>query len=292
MSGVHHRTAGTLLRCLLLTLGFAGVEAIAGWWSGSLALVSDAGHMVADGAGLGLALLAASVAARAPSKHFTYGLGRVEVVAAVVNALVLVALVVWIVTQAILRLRDPHAVEGWVAVGVAAFGLGVNLVVARLLSHGEQTLNTRAAFLHVLGDMLGSFAAILSGIVILLTGWTTIDPVLSLVICALIVVSAARILLDGLRILLEGVPAHLNLEEIGRTMAAVPGVASVHDLHVWQLSSAEVALSAHVVLEDPNTWESVLTNVRNRTLEAFGIGHVTLQPARRSVPVQIETPWT
>jgi cobalt-zinc-cadmium efflux system protein len=280
--------AKVLRRCLVLTLGFSAVEAATGWLTGSLALLGDAGHMAADAAGLGLAVVAARLSERRPSRRFTYGLGRVEVIAAVLNGLTLVGVVAWIAVEALARIREPRPVEAGPALLVAALGCAVNLWTAALLRRGEPTLNVRAAFLHVLGDLLGSLAALVSGTVILLTGWLRIDPILSLFISALVLVAAIRVLRDGARILLEGVPAHLSVEEIGRAMAGVEGVLSVHDLHVWQLSSREVALSAHLVLKDLAAWESVVEKARLVALERFGITHVTLQPEPAPAPVRIE----
>lgn len=276
-----------LFRCLLVTLVFAGIEAVAGVFAGSLALVSDAGHMLTDSVGLGLALAAAWVADRQPSHKYTYGLGRMEVVAAVANGLLMCTIVFFIAREALARFDERPHVDGGIAMIVAGIGLLVNVVVARILMSGERTLNTRAALLHVLGDLLGSVAALLSGAVILATDWRPIDPLLSLLICALILVSAFRILREGWRILLEGVPHHLDLQEVGRAMAGAQGVRAVHDLHVWQVSSKEVALSAHVVVTDPAAWEAALEAVRRRLHDEFGIDHVTLQPERPSAPVPL-----
>ncbi|MBI4740542.1 MAG: cation diffusion facilitator family transporter [Betaproteobacteria bacterium] len=159
---------------------FAVVEALAGWRGGSLALLADAGHMVTDGAALGLALLAARIAARPPSARHSYGMGRIELLAALTNALAMLAVVFGIGVEAWSRFRSPHAIEGALVGAVAAVGLGVNLLVAWMLSHGQQNINVRGAFLHVLGDVLGSVAAMIAGIVVWATGWTPIDPLLSL----------------------------------------------------------------------------------------------------------------
>jgi cobalt-zinc-cadmium efflux system protein len=264
------------------------VEAGAGLWAGSLALLGDAGHMAADAAGLGLALAAEGLSSRGPSRRYTFGLKRVEVVAAVANALLLLGAVAWIAVEAVRRLGTTPEVHGGVTAGVAALGCVVNVIVARTLARGGKTLNVRAALLHVLGDLLGSVGALVAGGVVLLTGWTPIDPILSLGICALILVSAARVLRDGGRILLEGVPAHLSVEEVGRALAGVEGVASVHDLHLWQLSSTDTSLSAHVVLEDAGAWEGVLLRCHAVLAERFGIDHATLQPERRPAPVRLE----
>jgi len=276
----HHRSApGTLLYwAVALTLSFAAIEALGGWWAGSLALLSDAGHMVSDGAALALAAFAAWLTTRPPSATHSYGLGRAEVIAAMLNALLMVALVASVTYAALQRLSAPQPVASGTVITIAFLGLCVNLALAWLLSRGEQTLNIRGALLHVIGDLLGSIAALAAGVVIWLTGWTPIDPLLSLVICVLILISTLRLLRDSLHVVMEGVPGHLALDDIGRSMAEVPLVRSVHDLHVWTLSSGVVALSAHVVIDDMRQWESVLSALRTLLHDRFHIEHFTLQP--------------
>jgi len=281
----HHATAGSmLLWALALTLGFAIIEALAGWWSGSLALLSDAGHMVTDSASLGLAALAAWLARKPPSARHSYGLGRAEIVAALVNAVFMLAVIVTITVLAVQRLRNPQPVAGESVTVVALVGLVINIVVAWLLAHGEKTMNTRGALLHVLGDLLGSIAALLSGIVIWSTGWLPIDPLLSLAICVLILVSSLRLLREALHALMEGVPLHLSLNEIGAAVAGIAGVRSVHDLHIWTLSSNRTALSAHLIIDDLGQWDGILREVLAMLHQRFDIDHVTLQP-ETTVPV-------
>jgi cobalt-zinc-cadmium efflux system protein len=263
---------------LLVTLAFALVEALGGWWAGSLALLGDAGHMVTDSTALGLAALADWVARRPPSERHSYGLGRAEVIAALVNAVAMLALVGGITVAAIQRLRQPAPVAGGAVITLALLGLVVNLLVAWMLSRGEQTLNARAAMLHVLGDLAGSLAALLAGLIITFTGWTAADPLLSLLICVLILYSTMRLLREALHVLMEGVPLHLDMGEVGSALAAVQGVASVHDLHIWTLSSGRVALSAHIVLRDMAGWPPLLTQLRKLLHDRYQIAHVTLQP--------------
>jgi cobalt-zinc-cadmium efflux system protein len=266
-----------LLWALVLTLGFAGVEALAGFWSGSLALLGDAGHMVTDSASLALAAAAVWLSRRPPSPRHSYGLGRVETLAALANVLLMVVVVAGISVVAIRRVLAPVAVNGETVTLVAVVGLLVNVGVAWMLMRGEQTLNTRGALLHVLGDLAGSVAALLAGAVIVYTGWTPIDPLLSLAICALVLASSLRLLREVLQALLEGVPAHLSLAAIGRALASVAGVRSVHDLHVWTLSSNRIALSAHLVVDNLSAWPAVLAGARH-VLHEQGISHFTLQP--------------
>lgn len=283
---------GKLIVALLLTLSFAGVEALAGWWSGSLALMSDAAHMFTDASALGLAAAAAWFARRPPSTRHSYGLVRAEVLAALFNSLLMLVLLGYIVHEAIDRFSAPRAIAGDTVIGVAVIGLGINLLVAWVLSRGEHTLNSRAALLHVLGDALGSVAAISAGIVIVTTGWTPIDPLLSLLVSALILVSALRLLRDVVHVLMEGVPGHVQLDAVGQDLAALDGVLRVHDLHVWTLSSGSIALSAHLEIHDLGDWPDILAAARQRMDARHGIGHVTLQPEVLSAQPLVRRPYS
>ncbi len=274
-----HTGAGTtLILATLLTLGFAAVEAGVGLWAGSLALVADAGHMVNDAAALALAAGAAWLARRPTSLRHSFGLGRAEFIAALVNSLGLLALVAWLTVSAVGRLQEPQAVQGEAVSVTAAIGLTINLLVAWLLARGEKNLNTRAALLHVMGDLLGSVAALLSGLVIAFTGWTPIDPLLTLAIGALILVSSLHLLRESLHGLMEGAPFNVDPEAVGRALAGVPGVASVHDLHIWSVKADEPLLSAHVVVRDIARWESVMEASHALLATQFDIHHATLQP--------------
>ncbi|HUJ86216.1 MAG TPA: cation diffusion facilitator family transporter [Burkholderiales bacterium] len=287
----HRHSTSRLGAAVALTLGYALVEAAGGWWSGSLALLADAGHMASDGAVLGLAALAAWAARRPASTRHSFGLGRAEMFAALANSLLMLAVVVLLGYEALLRLSAPVAVRGGALSAVAAAGLAVNLLIARLLSRGARNMNTRGALLHVLGDILGSIAALAAGLVILATGWTPIDPLLSLFICALLVVASLRLLRDAVHGLMEGVPPELSLPEVGSALAALPGVVSVHDLHIWMLSGERASLSAHVVVEDLARWEHTLRALQQLAAERFRIEHVTLQPEpQRRVLRRIDAP--
>ena len=267
-----------LAAALLLTLGFAFVEFVAGWWAGSLALVADAGHMLTDSSALGLAAFAAWMATRPASSRRTWGYGRAEVLAALTNGAVMLVLVALIAWHAVERFQQPRDVAGATVMGVALVGLVVNLLVFWVLSRGERNLNVRGALLHVLGDLLGSVAALASGLVIVLTGWTPIDPILSLLICVLILVAAVRLLMESAQVVMEGVPAGLDIERVRSTMAGVSGVEDIHDLHVWQVSSHSVALSAHVVVADLDGWPATLAALNRVLLDTHAIDHPTLQP--------------
>jgi cobalt-zinc-cadmium efflux system protein len=279
-AGEHRHLTGALA----LTLSFAFVEAIAGYFSGSLALISDAGHMFTDSTALGLAALAAWLARRPPSPRHTYGLVRAEILAALVNGLLMLSLITFIAVEALERFAHPREIHGGTVTAVAVLGLLINLGVAWRLSRGQRDLNTRAALMHVMGDLMGSVAAITAGLVITFTGWTPIDPLLSLLVAGLILVSAWRLLSEALHVLLEAVPSHIDVEEVSQHMAAIDGVVSVHDLHIWTLSSGQIALSAHLDVETPTAWPRILKQERVLLGEHFNIGHVTLQPEWRLWP--------
>ncbi len=279
----HHRVpaARRLYTVLALTLGFAFVEAAAGVWSGSLALLGDAGHMFSDSVALALAAFAAWVAQRAPSARHSYGFARAEVIAALVNGLLMLAVVTAIVVEAIARLQAPRPIPGMAVMAVAVIGLVVNLFALFILNRGAGDINTRGALLHVFGDLLGSIAALIAGAVIVFTGWTPIDALLSLLICALILYSTLRLLREAMHVLMEGVPRQIDLNDVGRNMAAVPGVISVHDLHIWTPASGAPALSAHVVVAVLDDWMKTLEALRALLGARYGIEHVTLQPETR-----------
>jgi cobalt-zinc-cadmium efflux system protein len=276
---------------LALTAGFAIVEAVGGWLAGSLALLSDAGHMVTDAVSLGLALLAQWISRRPPSRRASYGYARAEVLAAFVNALALLAVVVFIAIEAVRRLLVPQPVAGGVVLAIAFVGLLVNLTAAWFLARAGSSLNARGALLHVLSDMLGSVAALVAGAVIVFTGWMPIDPILSLAVSLLILRSTWRLLAQSTGVLMEGVPAYVDYDAVGRALTRLPGIAAVHDLHVWQMTSDRAALSAHLLIREPEQWPQTLAAAQRLLAERFHIDHVTLQPAwhaptgKRVIPV-------
>ena len=273
----HLATGKTLLIALALTIGYSVIELVAGWRSGSLALLADAGHMVTDGAALGISALAAWLAARPPSRKHTYGLGRAELLAALVNAVSMLVVVFMIATEAWHRLQSPGSVDGATVSLVAVIGLLFNLVVAWVLSRGERNLNIRAALLHVLGDALGSDAAIVAGAVIWFTGWTPIDPLLSILIGGLILASSMRLLREAVHATLDGVPFSMDIEQIGLSLAKVAGVSEVHDLHVWPITAERLAISAHVRVENIADWARILDDL-TAVAGKLDINHVTFQP--------------
>lgn len=272
------RSKRALAFSLALTLLFAAVEVVTGVISNSLALISDAGHMVTDAASLGLALLAQQIAKRPPSARYSFGFGRAEALAAFVNGLAMLLVVAWIVVEAAHRFTEPRPVEGATVFIVAAVGLVINLGVAWLLSRDQASINTRAALVHVMGDVLGSIAAIAAGAVIYLTGWMQIDPILSVLVSLLILKSTIALLRESYHSLMEGVPQAIDYLEVGADLAQVPGVLSVHDLHVWDMSPGQPALIGHLHIRSMREWPEVLALVKAMLLARHGIDHITLQP--------------
>ncbi len=269
-----------LRRVLWLTAGFMVVEAVAGWFANSLALLADAGHMFADVAALALALFVAWASRRPATPERTYGYLRLEILAALINGAALFVLSAGIVWEAAKRFRQPPAVEPLVLLVVGLAGIAVNLLSLRLLHHGHQhSLNVRGAYLHILGDLLGSLGAMAAGAVIFTTGWTPADPLISVLIALLIVWSGAKLLRDSAEVLLEATPRSVSLLEVERRIAGIPGVSAVHDLHVWTLTSGVVAMSGHAVVGDPAANQRVLETVQGQ-MAALGISHVTMQLER------------
>ncbi|HZW12133.1 MAG TPA: cation diffusion facilitator family transporter [Noviherbaspirillum sp.] len=271
------RNQKVLAGSVALTLGFALIEVIAGFWSNSLALISDAGHMVTDATALGLALLAQLIAKRPPSAKHSFGFGRAEALAAFVNGLAMLLLVGWITAEAIQRFSTPEAVKGEAVFTVALIGLAVNLLVAWVLSHDRKSINTKAALVHVLGDLMGSVAALVAGVVIYFTGWLQIDPLLSLVVSALILKSTLSVLRASYHFLMEGVPHHIDYLQVGNDLSTINGVLSVHDLHVWEMSPGEPALIGHLEITDMQQWPGILREIKSMLLAKHGIDHITLQ---------------
>jgi cobalt-zinc-cadmium efflux system protein len=262
---------------VVLTLVFAAVEIVAGFWSNSLALISDAGHMLTDSTALGLALLAQMIARRPPSPRNSFGFGRAEALAAFINALAMLALVAWLAFEATRRFSHPEPVQGKTVFIVALLGLAINLMVAWLLSQDKKSVNTKAALVHVLGDLLGSVAALIAGAVIYLSGWLTIDPLLSLVVSLLVLKSTISVLRESYHFLMEGVPHHIDYLQVGADLAAVKGVLSVHDLHVWEMTPGQPALIGHIEIRDMQEWPVVLRAIKSMLLDKHSIDHVTLQ---------------
>jgi cobalt-zinc-cadmium efflux system protein len=266
-----------LVAVLALTVTFMIVEAIGGWLSGSLALLADAGHMLTDAGALGLSVLSAWIALRPASESKTYGYQRWEILAALINGAALFGIAGWVIVEAIQRIQHPQPIRAELFLIIAAGGLVVNLISLRIL-HGIRAgnLNTRAAYLHVLGDALGSIGALSAAAIILLTGWTLADPIISIALALLILVGAWRLLRESTDILLEGVPGHVSMAEVQRRMLAVSGVTGVHDLHVWTVTSGMVAMSGHAIVPQLTSHPEVLEVIRSQ-MALLGIAHVTIQ---------------
>lgn len=262
-------------------------EILTALFSGSLALLADAGHLFLDVFALLLAYGGAKLSRRRPDQHYTYGYHRAEVLAAAINALLLFFLVGFVAKEAMSRLLAPHPVLVGPMLGMAIAGFLGNFGMALLLSrHEKEDLNMRAAFLHVLGDALGSVAVLIAALTLAFSGPLWIDPAASLFISGVIFVGAIRMAKKAMRILGEGVPDGLSLAEIAETMANVPGVREVHDLHVWTIKPGFLALTAHVVLGDRTLWEAdrVAEELRRKIRERFGIEHMTIQVEGQSCP--------
>jgi len=266
-----------LLAVLVVTALFMVVEAVAGWVSGALALLADAGHMLTDVGAHALSLFTAMLARRPADPRRTYGYLRWEILAALVNGALLFGIAAWVVVEALGRIRNPQPVQTGIFLVVAALGLVVNLGSLWLL-HGVRhgSLNARGAYLHVLGDALGSVGALSAAVIIALTGWTVADPLVSILLSLLILVGAWRLLRESTDILLEGVPRHISLEEVRQRMMEVGGVRTVHDLHVWTVTSGVVAMSGHAVVPDLSAHPGALAMLK-KAVTGLGIVHATIQ---------------
>lgn len=268
-----------------LLAGFMLVEALAAWWTGSLALLSDAGHMATDVLGIGMALAAIHAARRAVTggtgngtSHRTFGLYRLEVLAALGNAVLLAAVAGFVLVEAMRRFGDPPEVLAGPMLLVATGGLLVNLVGFGLLRAGaRESLNVRGAYLEVLGDLLSSVGVVVAAAIILFTGWWYADPLLAVAVALFIVPRTVSLARAALRVLVQAAPKHLPVTEVASTLAAVPGVCDVHDLHVWTLTSGMDVASAHLTIDRADRLDQVLTGARTALRERYGIAHATLQ---------------
>jgi cobalt-zinc-cadmium efflux system protein len=294
MSANHDRRAGharTLLLALALIAAFMVAEGVAALLTGSLVLLADAAHMLTDVAGISLALGAFWLARRPASESKTYGYYRAEILAALANAFLLLAVGAYIIYEAAARLGEPTSVEGLPVLLVASAGLLVNLAGLRLLKAGaDESLNVRGAFLEMLGDMLASVAAIAAGVIVLATGWRYADPLFSLLVAGLILPRTWWLLRAALNVLFEGTPADIDLRALRRRLAESPGVLSVHDLHVWSVTSGFVALSGHLTVDALADRDRVLRGARAMLLDEFGIGHVTLQLETADLHLELDQP--
>ena len=284
----------------MLVVGFGLIEAVVGLVTNSLALIGDAAHMLTDAAALGLAWGASRIAARPASPRFSYGYERAETLAAFVNALALLALLVWLLVEAVLRLLEPRPIEAGLALVVAVLGLLLNLVLAAMLrreqhqaveptqasepAQGRMDVGTRAALLHVMSDLAASVAAIIAMTFAWVGGVVWMDAVMAVAVALLMLAPTVAILRTAVPVLMDAVPADVDFRAVGDALAGLPGVHGVHDLHIWQMTADRVALSAHVGVESLDAWPAILDHARATLRERFGIEHTTLQPepARRA----------
>jgi cobalt-zinc-cadmium efflux system protein len=276
----HYRELGRkrLLIVLAMTATFMVVEFVGGYLANSLALMADAGHMLSDVAALALSSFALWFARRPATPAKTYGYMRMEILAALVNGATLIIISLLIMWHAWDRFREPQEIQGTLMLVVASGGLLVNVIAAFLLhASSGHNLNVRGAYLHVLGDLLGSVGAIAAAIVILTTGWTLADPIISVFVAILIIVGALRLLRESVDVLLEAVPRHIDLSAVHDAIRRIPGVDEVHDLHVWTLTSGYLAMSGHVLIRDPARHQDTIREVHDLMHTQFGIGHVTIQ---------------
>jgi len=262
----------------LLTAIYMVAEAVGGWWTGSLALIADAGHMLADVAALTLALVAVWFSSRPATPGKTFGYYRLEILAAFINGVALVLIALFIFYESYVRWFAPTPVRSGVMTIVAVGGLGINLLCASLL-HGDRhdDLNVRGAWLHIISDALGSVGAIIAGVIITLSGWYAADPLISAFIGLLIIWSSWHLIREATNVLLEGTPAHINLAAVEDAILETEGVSDVHDLHIWTITSGREALSAHVIHAQSISQPGLLKELRTKLHDRFGVDHLTLQ---------------
>ena len=263
---------------LVLTSVYMFAEAAGGWFSNSLALLADAGHMLTDVAAMTLTLAAIWFAARPATPKKTFGYYRLEILAAFVNGIALVLISLWVIYEAYERWSAPPEIRGFELTLIAVGGLVINLICAWLL-HGdhEHDLNMRGAWLHVMGDALGSVTAIAAGALILAFGWVWADAASSVLISLIIIVGAWNLIRESVNVLLEGTPAHINLKAVEETIRRTENVEDVHDLHVWTITSGMEALSVHIIHRETVSQKELLRTVRQRLHDEFGIDHLTIQ---------------
>jgi cobalt-zinc-cadmium efflux system protein len=265
---------------LALTALFLVAEVVGGLVSHSLALLADAGHMLTDVAALGLSLFVTWFSQQPETPEKTYGYLRWEILAALLNGATLLAISVWIIGEAFVRLRHPRPVESGLMLGVAAASVVTNVTSAWLLHGGSRaSLNLRGAYVHVLGDLLGSVGTVVAALLVRYTGWLMADPLASIVMTALIGRGAWRLVRESVDILLEATPSHISAPAVRAQLAAIPGIESVHDLHVWTVTSGVIAMSVHAIVREPERHQHVLEHIHD-AVRLFGIEHVTVQLER------------
>lgn len=268
---------------MAITAGFLVLEVVGGVLAHSLTLLADAGHMLTDVAALALALFVAWFSRQPETPQKTYGYLRWEILAALLNGSTLLAVSAWIIVEAVVRLRHPAAVASGLMLVVAGASVVANVASAYVLHAGSgESLNQRGAYLHVLGDLLGSLGAVAAAVIIKLTGWYGADPLASIIMTVLIVRGSWRIVRESVDILLESTPSHISLAAVREQLVLIPGIESVHDLHVWTVTPGMVAMSAHAMVREPDRQQHVLEHVHD-AMRLFGIDHITVQLERREM---------
>lgn len=263
---------------IALNLAFVGVETVYGFWANSMALLADAGHNLSDVLGLAVAWVGAVLSKRPPSRRFSYGLRAASILAALANAIILLVAVSFIAYHAIVRLLIPDLVEGGTVMIVAAIGILVNGATALMFARGRKSdLNIRGAYLHMVADALVSAGVVVAGLAILLTGWLWVDPIASLVVAAIILIASVDMLREAVTLALAGVPRSIDPDAVETHLGALPGVARIHDLHIWPMSTTESALTAHLVMPGGFPGDAFLADCAHGIADRFGIGHSTFQ---------------
>lgn len=281
--GVNERSTRALRAALAITLVILLAEAVGGWISNSLALIADAGHVLTDAGALALSLFVAWFSRQPVTATKTFGYLRWEILAALINGATLLLLSVWVVVEAVARFNAPEPIGGGLMLTVAVLGLVGNGIAAWLLHPlNSSSLNVRGAYLHIMGDLLASVGTIVAAIVIQTAGWLYADPIASLLTTALIVRGAWSLVRESVDVLLESTPSHISLGEVRQVLQGIPGVESVHDLHVWTVTSGVVALSAHAIVREPERQQQVLERAYD-LMRPMGIHHVTVQIEQREI---------
>lgn len=282
-SHTHNANRKALTLSFILIAGFMFVEFVGGILTNSLALLSDAGHMLSDAVALGLSLAALIFGQKAATAQKTYGYKRFEILAALLNGIALIVLSIYILYEAISRISSPPEVIGKGMIIISVIGLIINLIVAWILSRGEskENLNVRSAFMHVLGDLLGSVGAIVAAILILLFGWNIADPIASMIVSVLVLYSGWHILKDSVNILMESKPANVNTDEVIVALKSINGVLDIHDLHIWMITQEFTSLTAHLLVEKDSDRDIILEQAIEILVEKTGIHHITIQTEGR-----------
>lgn len=287
-SELRKKSKSALVMVLALTTTYMIIEVVAGIYTGSLALVADAGHMLGDVAALLLALIAVWFAGRTPSAQKTYGYYRTEILAALLNGIVLICLSFYILYEAFERFSHPPDILSGPMLAVAIGGLVVNLIAIKLLSgSSENSLNAKAAYLEVLGDLLGSVAVIIASLVILFTGWKVADPIVSGLIGLMILPRTWTLIRECIHILMEGTPEHVDIQKLTERLMSVKGVINVHDLHVWTITSGRDAISAHIRIDETANPNDVLSEISTIAQSEFNLPHSTLQIEQKACKAEV-----